>query len=89
MWESLKALKENHLLSPKNLAGIVERSVLYLGRIMMETVGMTETLGWLKRKKHNSTWDKNLYTTVKTKTEHFVPTVSTPNWTLSSQKKIG
>ena len=56
MWESLMALKENHLLSPKNLIGIAERSTLYLGRILMESVGMTDTLGWLKRKKHNSNW---------------------------------
>ena len=56
MWESLKALKENHLLSLKNLAGIIERTILYLGRISMEYVGMNQTLGWLKRKKHNSTW---------------------------------
>ena len=67
MWESLKALVKNHLFNPRNLAGILERSVLYLGRIMMETARMTGTLGWLKRKKHNSTWDKNLYYKVKPK----------------------
>lgn len=96
MWESLKALIENHLLNPKNLAGILERIVLYLGRITMETVGMTETLGWLKRKKHNSNWQRSLalstrnnYSAVKTKTKHIFPDVSPQNRALTSQKKIG
>ena len=44
MWESLKALIENRILSPKNIVGIIERSILYFGRITLETVGMTETL---------------------------------------------
>ena len=57
MWESLKALKENRLLNPKNIAGIIERSVLYLGRICLENFGMTLVLVWLKRKKHNSSWE--------------------------------
>ena len=96
MWESLKALIENRLLNPKNLAGILERIVLYLGRITMETVGMTETLGWLKRKKHNSNWQRShalkigkIYSAVKTKTKHIFPDVSLQNRALPSQKKIG
>ena len=96
MWESLKALIENRLLNPKNIVGIVERSILYFGRILMETVGMTETLGWLKRKKHNSNWQRSHalainknYSAVKSKPKHIFPTVSPQNRALSSQKKIG
>ncbi len=37
MWESFKALIENRILNPKNIVGILERSILYLGRILMET----------------------------------------------------
>jgi glycosyltransferase involved in cell wall biosynthesis len=96
MWESLKALIENRILNPKNIVGIIERSILYFGRILMETVGMNETLGWLKRKKHNSKWERsfalstrNNYSAVKTKTKQIFPDVSPQNRALTSQKKIG
>ena len=96
MWESLKALIENRLLNSKNLAGILERSILYLGRILLETLGMTDTLGWLKRKKHNSTWQrsnilalKNNYSSVKSKPRHIFPDVSTLSRRIPSQKRIG
>ena len=96
MWESLKALIENRLLNPKNIFGILVRSVLYLGRILLETLGMTGTLGWLKRKKHNSTWQrsnalllKNNYSAVKTKTKQIIPDVSSLSRKISSQRRIG
>jgi len=96
MWESLKALAENQLLNPKNLAGILERSVLYLGRILLETLGMKKTLGWLKRKKHNSNWTnssalglKNNFFDVKTRPEQIFPTTAPPNRGLFSKKRMG
>ena len=96
MWESLKALKENHLLSIKNLAGIIERIILYLGRISMEYVGMNQTLGWLKRKKHNSTWRlshtqqvKRTLSKVKAITENIFPDYNTAVWPSSTKKRIG
>ena len=96
MWESLKALIENRILNPKNIVGIIERSILYFGRITLETVGMTETLGSLKRKKHNSNWQRsfahstrNNYSAVKTKTKHIPTDVSPLKWRLSTQNKIG
>lgn len=96
MWESFKALIENRLLNPKNILGIIERSILYLGRILLETLGMTGTLGWLKRKKHNSTWQrsnvlelKNNHPTVKSLPKHIFPDVSSLSRSISSQKRIG
>ena len=96
MWESLKALTENKLLNPKNLAGILERSVLYLGRIMLETLGMNKTLGWLKRKKHNTRLKstgalglKNNFYDVKTRPEQIFPTTAPQNAFLFSQKRMG
>jgi glycosyltransferase involved in cell wall biosynthesis len=96
MWESLKALAENKLLNPKNLAGILERSVLYLGRILLETLGMNKTLGWLKRKKHNTNWKsssalrlKNNFSDVKTRPEQIFPTTAPTNRVLFSQKRMG
>ena len=96
MWESLKALGENRLLNPKNIAGIVERSVLYLGRILLETLGMNNTLGWLKRKKHNTNWRrssalglKNNFSEVKTRPEQIFPTTAPLNRILFSQKIMG
>ena len=96
MWESLKALKENHLLSPRNLAGIFERSILYLGRISMEIFGMTETLGWLKRKKHNSNWKNRhilsfnqITSQAKPKKRSFLPYYNSSNVSSTSEKKIG
>jgi len=96
MWESLKSLIENRLLNSKNIAGILERSILYLGRILLETLGMTDTLGWLKRKKHNSTWQrsnilelKNNYSSVKSKPKHIFPHVSNLRRIIPSQKRIG
>jgi len=96
MWESFKALKENHLLTIKNFAGIIERIILYLGRISMEFVGMTKTLGWLKRKKHNSTWRlshtqqvKRNFSKVEAITENIFPDYNTAVWPLSNKKKIG
>ncbi|MBT4184125.1 MAG: glycosyltransferase, partial [Deltaproteobacteria bacterium] len=96
MWESFKALIENRLLNPKNILGIIERSILYLGRILLETLGMTGTLGWLKRKKHNSTWQrsnvlelKNNHPTVKSLPKHIFPDVSSLSRSISSQKIIG
>ena len=96
MWESLKALTENHLLNPTNILGVVERSLLYFGRISMESVRMTETLGWLKRKKHNSNWQSsanlptiNIYSSAKSTPKHILPTTAPLNWALSSQKRIG
>jgi len=83
-------------LDPKNIVGIIERTILYFGRILMETVGMTETLGWLKRKKHNSKWQRsfalstrNNYSAVKSKPKHIFPTVLPMKWRLSTQNKIG
>ena len=96
MWESLKALAENKLLNPKNLAGILERSVLYLGRILLETLGMNKTLGWLKRKKHNTYWKrssalglKNNFSHIKTRPEQIFPTTAPQNRFLFSQKRMG
>jgi glycosyltransferase involved in cell wall biosynthesis len=96
MWESFKALIENHLLSPENIVGILERSILYIGRILMETLGMTSILGSLKRKKHNSNWQRsnvlelnNNYPTVKSKPKHTFPGVSSLNRSILSQKRIG
>ena len=96
MWESLKALAENKLLNLKNIAGILERSALYLGRIMLETLGMNKTLGWLKRKKHNTHWKrstalglKNNFSDVKTRPEQIFPTTEPLNRVLFSQKRMG
>tara|TARA_B100000700_G_C15009899_1_gene840375 strand:+ start:51 stop:2060 length:2010 start_codon:yes stop_codon:yes gene_type:complete len=96
MWESLKALNENKLISPKNVAGIFERSILYLGRIAMESIGMIDTLGWLKRKKHNSNWrsihTKKIFKKFANKKSlkkqnNFA--LKSKNESLPSQKKIG
>jgi len=96
MWESLKALIENRLLDAKNFAGIFERSVLYIGRILLENLGMTDTLGWLKRKKHNSNWQrsnelglKHNSSTVKSKPKHIFPDISSLSRSISSKKRIG
>jgi glycosyltransferase involved in cell wall biosynthesis len=96
MWESLKALVENSLLNTKNIVGMLERSLLYLGRILLETLGMTGTLGWLKSKKHNSTWQmsnvmelKNNDPTFTSKPKHTFPDVSSLSRSISSQKRIG
>ena len=45
IWESLQALKENQLLTLKNLYGISVRTIFYFARRMMELLGMTEILG--------------------------------------------
>ena len=62
----------------------------------MENVGLIGTLGWLKRKKHNSKWQRsfalstrNNYSAVKSKPKHIFPTVSPLKWRLSTQNKIG
>ena len=96
MWESFKALKENQLLSIRNLAGIVERIILYLGRISMEYFGMTKTLGWLKRKKHNSNWRlshtqqvKSNLSKVETITENIFPDYNTAVWPSTTKKMLG
>ena len=96
MWESLKALYENNLMNPKNIVGILERSILYLGRILMEYVGMTDTLGWLKRKKHNSNWrikhttdlTKNLKS-FKSRIKNNIKNNTSLKKILPKQKKIG
>jgi len=96
MWESLKALKENKLLSIMNIAGILERIILYLGRISMEFFGMTRTLGWLKRKKHNSNWKeshiqliKRAFPKVEARTENIFPGYKTGVQSSFHKKKIG
>ena len=96
IWESLRALKDNQLLTAKNLYGISVRIMFFLARRSMEILGLSEILGKLKKEKHNLLWQrsraqaiKHNFTTVRTRPEHIFPTVSTLNWTLSSQKKIG
>ena len=94
--ESLRALKENQLLSIKNMYGISVRTLFFLARQTMETLGMSEILGTLKKKKHNLLWQRSRalairqnYAEVKTRHEHIFPTTAPLNWVLSSQKRIG
>ena len=96
IWESLRALKENQLLSIKNMYGISVRTLFFLARQTMETLGMSEILGTLKKKKHNLLWQRSRalairqnYTEIKTRNEHIFPTNAPLNWALSSQKRIG
>jgi len=96
MWESLRALRENNLLSMRNLTGIVERIMLYLGRISLEYVGMTKTLGWLKRKKHNTTWrqshiqpDNRTLSKVEARNEKIFQNYESVAWPSSANKMIG
>ena len=96
IWESLRALKDNRLLTSKNLYGISVRTIFFLARRFMEILGMSEILGKLKKKKHNLLWQrsralaiKHNLSAVKTKREHIFPEVSPLNWALSSQKRIG
>ena len=96
IWESLRALRDNHLLNIKNLYGISVRILFFLSRRIMEMLGMSEILGKLKKEKHNLLWQrsrdlaiKHNFREVKTKREHSFPEVSTLNRALSTQKKIG
>ncbi|HIA56889.1 MAG TPA: glycosyltransferase [Candidatus Lambdaproteobacteria bacterium] len=96
IWESLRALRDNQLLTLKNLYGISVRTFFYLARQTMETFGMSEILGALKKKKHNLLWQrsraqaiKQNYSEVKTRPEHIFPTTAPPNWAFSPQKRIG
>ena len=47
IWESLRALKDNQLLTPKNLYGISVRTMFFLARRSMEILGLSEILGKL------------------------------------------
>jgi len=96
IWESLRALRDNQLLTLKNLYGISVRTFFYLARQTMETFGMSEILGALKKKKHNLLWQrsraqaiKQNYSEVKTRSEHIFPTTAPLNWAFSPQKRIG
>ena len=96
IWESLRALKENKLMSIKNMYGISVRSLFFLGRQTMEILGMSEILGALKKKKHNVLWQRSSalairqnYSEVKSKPEHIFTTTAPLNCALSSQKRIG
>ena len=96
IWESLRALKENRILSIKNMYGITVRILFFLARQTMENFGMSEILGSLKKKKHNVLWQRSRdlairqnYTEVKTRPEHIFPTTAPLYWALSSQKRIG
>jgi len=96
IWESLRALKDNRLLTSKNLYGISVRTVFYLARRLMEIFGMSEILGKLKKEKHNLLWQrsrdlaiKHNFRAVKTIPEQVFPTVLPLDWSKSSQKKIG
>ena len=96
IWESLRALKDNDLLSAKNLYGISVRTIFFLARRSMEILGMSEILGKLKKEKHNLLWQrsrdlaiKHNFRAVKTIPEQVFPTVLPLDWSKSSQKKIG
>ena len=96
IWESLRALRDNQLLTLKNLYGISVRTFFYLARQTMETFGMSEILGALKKKKHNLLGQrsraqaiKQNYSEVKTRPEHIFPTTAPLNWAFSPQKRIG
>ena len=96
IWESLRALKDNDLLSAKNLYGISVRTIFFLARRSMEILGMSEILGKLKKEKHNLLWQrsrdlaiKHNSRTVKTKPEQVFPTVLPLDWPKSPQNKIG
>ena len=80
IWESLRALKDNDLLSAKNLYGISVRTIFFLARRSMEILGMSEILGKLKKEKHNLLWQrsrdlaiKHNFRAVKTKLSKFFP----------------
>lgn len=96
IWESLQALKENHLLTLKNLYGISVRTLFYFARRMMELLGMAEILGKLKKEKHKLLWERSRAMAIKhnfspiiTKNEHIFPAILSPNWKLLPQKRIG
>ena len=96
IWESLRALKENQLMTLKNIYGISVRTLFFLARQTMENLGMSEILGSLKKKKHNALWRRSRdlaimqnYSEVKTKPEQIFPTKASSNSVFRSQKKIG
>ncbi|MBF0312805.1 MAG: glycosyltransferase [Oligoflexia bacterium] len=50
--ECFRALKENHLLTIQNIAGLVRRTILYFMRRFLIRVGAQQVLSYLKRKKY-------------------------------------
>ena len=96
IWESLRALKENNLLSIKNMYGITVRTLFFMARQTMEALGMSEILGALKKKKHNVLWQRSRalairqnYSEVKTRPDHIFSSKSDYQNNITSQKKIG
>ncbi len=96
IWESLKALKENQLLTLKNLYGISVRTIFYFARRMMELLGMAEILGKLKKEKHKLLWQrsrdmaiKHNFSAILTEPKKIIPTNLSQNWKKLPQKKIG
>ena len=96
IWESLRALKNNGLLTVTNLYGISVRTLFFLARRSMEILGMSETLTKLKKKKHNLQWERSRalairqnYSEVKTRPEHIFPTNAALNWAFPNQKRMG
>ena len=96
IWESLRALKENNLLSIKNMYGISVRTLFFFARKTLESIGMSELLGSLKKRKHDLLWQRsrtlaikqNQYE-VKTKPEQIFPSTTVLNSELLHQKRIG
>ena len=96
IWESLQALKKNHLLTSKNLYGISVRIIFFFARRMMEFLGMTEILGKLKKEKHKLLWQrsramaiKNNFSPILNETKGISHADLSQNWNLLPQKRIG
>ena len=96
IWESLQALKENQLLTLKNLYGISVRTIFYFARRMMELLGMAEILGKLKKEKHKLLWQrsramaiKHNFSAILTEQKNNFPADLSQHWEKLPHKKIG
>jgi len=95
IWESLRALKNNNLLNLKNFYGITVRTLFFLARRILESLGMTYILVKLKKEKHSLQWQrsraiaiKNNFSNLNSPQKETLPT-NKSRICSQEQKKIG